>query len=191
VNTSGLHGILTVMVLTFTLLGKPESKGAHTSFVPKRKDGSYATWANGRPKVVTKDSNPNQVEAEQLLSAVARQARDAAGWPLTEDPVVVRVTCLFARSKKHYGSGRNATVLKDTAPLYPVTKADVDKLARHILDSLTGSVIKDDKQVIDLSIVKRYVEDDEQPRTTVEVEDVAQSTVGVVVAADQLALAAA
>ena len=39
---------------------------------------------------------------------------------------------------------------------WPYVKPDVDKLARTILDALTGTVIIDDAQVISLTTEKRY-----------------------------------
>jgi Holliday junction resolvase RusA-like endonuclease len=44
---------------------------------------------------------------------------------------------------------------------------DVDKLARAVLDPLTGIVWKDDSQVVDLQATKRYCRADEQPGATI------------------------
>ena len=43
------------------------------------------------------------------------------------------------------------------------SKPDTDKLARGVLDALTGVVWRDDSQVVDLHGTKRYAELDEQP----------------------------
>ena len=43
--------------------------------------------------------------------------------------------------------------------LYPVTKPDVDKLARAVLDALTGIAIVDDSQVIEIRAVKDYADE--------------------------------
>ena len=45
---------------------------------------------------------------------------------------------------------------KSARRLLPSTKPDLDKLARAVLDALTGVVFKDDAQVVDLRVTKRY-----------------------------------
>lgn len=45
---------------------------------------------------------------------------------------------------------------------YPCKKPDVDNIAKIILDALNGIAYEDDKQVIELSVIKRYTEDKER-----------------------------
>ena len=73
-------------------------------------------------------------------------------------PVSVGILFRLKRPKGHYGTGRNAGVLKPDAPIVPTTKPDVDKLARHVIDVLTGSVWHDDAQVAELSTRKVYAQ---------------------------------
>jgi Holliday junction resolvase RusA-like endonuclease len=48
-------------------------------------------------------------------------------------------------------------MVKDSAPLHPATRPDVDKLIRAVLDALTMSgAIKDDGRVVTLAAVKTY-----------------------------------
>lgn len=56
-------------------------------------------------------------------------------------PVRVGVLFTFSRPKSHYGTGRNADVLKPSAPLSHIQPPDIDKLARLVLDSLEMSGI--------------------------------------------------
>lgn len=56
---------------------------------------------------------------------------------------------------------------KPTPPM--TTKPDVDKLARGVMDALTGVVWRDDSQVIDLHPTKRYAELDERPGAHIKV----------------------
>jgi crossover junction endodeoxyribonuclease RusA len=90
--------------------------------------------------------------------------RDKVGEGLTGEPYAgaVRVDAVFyfARPKGHYGTGGNRDRLKASAPAYPTTRAngDSDKLARALLDALTGVAIADDSQVVDLWIRKRYAD---------------------------------
>lgn len=64
----------------------------------------------------------------------------------------VRVTAVFAfdRPLHHYRTGRNATVLRDSAPLWPANRGsgDVDKMLRACFDSLVDAgVMRDDSLV--------------------------------------------
>ena len=79
------------------------------------------------------------------------------GCPQFQGPVVVTLDFALPRPASHYRTGRFAGLVKDAAPRFPVSKPDVDKLTRAVLDSLTGSVYGDDAQVVELSVWKRYV----------------------------------
>ena len=63
-------------------------------------------------------------------------------------PVAVRCEFRFVRPKSHFGTGRNAGVLKDWAPRYMTSAPDADKLARLVNDALTiAGVVEDDALV--------------------------------------------
>jgi crossover junction endodeoxyribonuclease RusA len=47
-------------------------------------------------------------------------------------------------------------------------KPDVDKLARALLDALTGVVVRDDSQVVALHVSKRFAAFDERPGVEIE-----------------------
>ncbi|MDV7391094.1 RusA family crossover junction endodeoxyribonuclease, partial [Arthrospira platensis SPKY1] len=80
-----------------------------------------------------------------------------AGRPPLDCPVRVDVWFIFDRPKSHFGTGRNADVLKPSAPKRMTTPPDVDKLARTVLDALTvAGVLADDKLVCELRSLKRY-----------------------------------
>lgn len=83
-----------------------------------------------------------------------------AGWhhdPVLAGPVAVSLMFYFPRPRAHYGTGRNANRLKDSAPLWHDKRPDVDKLARAVLDAITESgTLRDDCQVVALSARKRY-----------------------------------
>jgi len=69
------------------------------------------------------------------------------------------VTLLFRmpRPKGHYGTGRNATVLKLASPLNHECKPDLDNLAKAVLDAMTvGGWWGDDCQITDLRVRKEW-----------------------------------
>jgi crossover junction endodeoxyribonuclease RusA len=73
--------------------------------------------------------------------------------------MTVSIVCRFKRPKGHLGKRG----VKPSAPSYPASRSvgDTDKLARAILDGMTGICYDDDSQVISLSIQKRYCTADE------------------------------
>lgn len=75
-------------------------------------------------------------------------------------PVTVDIRFTFARPASHYGTGRNANVVKASAPPFPSSHAlgDIDKLARACLDALTDAgTFTDDSQVVQLTACKVFV----------------------------------
>jgi crossover junction endodeoxyribonuclease RusA len=72
-------------------------------------------------------------------------------------PVNVEITFGLPRPKGHYGTGRNAGKVRDSAPWYPHGRPDLDKLTRAVLDGLTaGGAWVDDAQVVCLTARKVY-----------------------------------
>ncbi len=81
--------------------------------------------------------------------------------PLTLSPVSISITFRFLRPKSHF----NKSGLTRNAPPHLTSKAkgDIDKLSRAVLDALTGTLLHDDSQVVQLSAHKRYTTPDERP----------------------------
>lgn len=104
-----------------------------------------------------RDDNPATKPFRDIVTAEALTARKTAGWEPRPGPVVVDVVFTMPRPRGHYGTGRNATKVKASAPSHPATKPDSDKLGRAVLDGLDDAgVYLDDGQVFDLHIVKAY-----------------------------------
>jgi Holliday junction resolvase RusA-like endonuclease len=84
------------------------------------------------------------------------------GWhddPILTGPVAAHLTFYLPRPGYHYGTGRNANRLKDTAPVLVDKRPDVDKLSRAVLDAITQSgAWRDDSQVAHLCAEKHYAE---------------------------------
>ena len=79
----------------------------------------------------------------------------------------VQVNCdfVFDRPKNHMG----AKGVRPSAPMCKMTKPDIDKLLRAVLDALTGVVMLDDSQVVYVSSTKRFCSSQETPFTTITV----------------------
>ena len=99
----------------------------------------------------------NAKKLQPWRDSVAAAARDAmeGTWPDLDLPlhprgtaVAIMLTFTLDRPGGHFGTGRNAGVLKDSAPAIPTGRPDLDKLVRAAIDSLAAAgVMKDDTQV--------------------------------------------
>lgn len=79
-----------------------------------------------------------------------------------EGAVEVVMFFRMPRPKSHYRSGRNAHLLRNDAPKLP-KRADVDNLAKAVLDEMHGHAFHDDAQVTALMVRKRYAVQGEDP----------------------------
>lgn len=147
-------------LVEFTVYGKPEPRGSKSAFViykdrikkiPARRPG-------GEIIVNMTDSNPRSKTWMTTVRSYAQTAMDATGEPGAIAGVALEVEAVFfvERPKGHYGTGRNARLVKDSSPARPTVIPDLDKMARGTLDALTGIVWRDDQQVIHLDLDKRY-----------------------------------
>jgi Holliday junction resolvase RusA-like endonuclease len=129
--------------LTVTVAGKPATQGSKNR---GRNGGMY-------------EANEGLEAWRRAVALTVRAALPAADWPpeVRGGPVAATVVFLLARPADHYRTGRYAGMVKDSAPLHPATRPDVDKLIRAVLDALTTSgAIKDDGRVVTLAAVKTY-----------------------------------
>lgn len=125
--------------VTFTVLGTPVPQGSKT-----------AIMAGTRPVVVEQGRAKLKPWRAQIADA-AGQAMNGAG--LMAGPLVVQVYAYLPRPKSHY---RRNGDLKPDAPDYVSVRPDLDKLARAVLDGMTGIVFRDDSQVAGLVCEKAY-----------------------------------
>lgn len=131
--------------MVFRVHGKCEPQGSSTAFVPTDKRGQPFRRAGGSIVVNVTSDNPALKGWRAKVEAAARAAY--------RDPVIegislgVQATFFLKRPEGHWGTGRNAGRLKDSAPARPITIPDHDKLLRAVLDGMTGIVYHDDSLV--------------------------------------------
>jgi len=119
------------------------------------------TRGSNRPIIL--DDNPktkNWKQEVQILVGTLMRGRDPYEGPLT-----LEVTFYRPRPASHYGRRG----LKPSAPRYPTVKPDTTKLLRPFEDALTGIIWRDDSQVVDQHVKKRYCPAEEEPRVEVRV----------------------
>ncbi len=121
-----------------------------------RPQGSMKTFMAGG-HAHARHSDPTLSHRAHVISTLADNwQRD----PLT-GAVAVDVVFTFARPKSHYGTGRNADVVKESAPDKHIQAPDSDKLSRLALDGLEmAGVVRNDSQVYMLNIYKQWGRDD-------------------------------
>lgn len=101
-----------------------------------------------------------------------RQEALKAGAPMALGPVFVELLFRFARPKSHFNS---KGLLKPNAPTHVITKPDIDKIERSVLDALTGVLFKDDSQVCRVVAIKSYCMEGELDGCKIIVQNVEMS----------------
>ena len=124
-------------MIQFSLPIKPKAQARHRSFGKRMYDPTKAD----NKKVI-------------LLS------NKYAPKELWEAPLMVQLTFNFKRPISHYRTGKYKDLLKPNVPEHMVSKPDCDNLAKLILDSYNNIFYKDDSQIVQLQIEKKYAEDD-------------------------------
>lgn len=137
-------------VLTFHAAGEP---------VPQ---GSKKAWLDRKTHrvMMTEDQGTRHTAWRHIVSSAAAAAMNESTLtaPISV-PVTVALTFHFHRGIGHYGSGRNARVVKDSAPSHPSKPPDIDKLIRAVLDSMTDAMVwTDDSLVVSITARKRWVD---------------------------------
>jgi crossover junction endodeoxyribonuclease RusA len=132
------------MRIEFEVVGEPKPQGSKKSTPIYRKDGELVRTADGRIMTRTIDDNPKTGQWKQEIAQAARQTYRGS---LLDGPLALWLTFVRPRPKSHYGTGRNAARLKDSAPAYPTGRPDTLKLARAVEDALTGVVWRDDSLI--------------------------------------------
>lgn len=128
-------------VLAFVVHGTPQTAGSKRPFPVRRKDGRVFNVAPDNPRT------------KHWRTLVAQHAGEAmAGRELLQGPLELRLCFFVRRPKGHFGKKG----LLPSAPAYPTVKPDVLKLARAVEDSLSGVVYRDDAQVVEEVLAKRY-----------------------------------
>lgn len=135
--------------LELTVTGTPIPQGSLSGYViPKTK------------RVVIVNTNAKKLKPwRELITARAHTAAAHQGYTPHDGPLQADLTFYFDRPAYHFGTGRNARVLKPGAPTYVATKPDIDKLIRAVLDGLTDAEIwADDSRVAVLHVAQLYVQ---------------------------------
>lgn len=121
----------------FSVVGLPAPQGSKRAFVNRH---------TGRAALV--ESSSRHKDWRALVALTAAEHRHLLGIP--PEPLAgglnLAAVFSFPRPASHYGAGKNARVLKPSAP-QAVGTPDLSKLVRSIEDAMTGIVYRDDAQI--------------------------------------------
>jgi Holliday junction resolvase RusA-like endonuclease len=138
--------------IVFTVAGKPEPAGSKRALPWRARDGRSGT------SIV--DANP---KSRGWKTQVSEAAAAAFSGELLNGPLSVELVFEVPRPQGHFGKHG----LLASAPAHPTTRPDVLKLARAVEDAITGTIWRDDAQIVREVLVKTY---GEQSRLTVRIE---------------------
>lgn len=121
----------------------------------------------GRPKFAKRGNftvayTPEKTASyENLVKVKAEEAMQ--GRQIIEGAAGIKIR-LFVAPPSSWSNKKRMAALN--GEIYPTSKPDADNVIKGIFDAMNDIVWRDDKQVVDLQVSKRY---DETPRASVEV----------------------
>ncbi len=140
------------------VVGRPAPKGSSRAFVIP---------GTNRAVVAPSGSPQNKAALRSWDQAVRLAANEAvralAAPPFVDVPLKVEIVFRMARPAGHWGK----TGLRGSAPAFPTTKPDLDKLTRATADSLKGTVYDDDSRIVVLAVSKVYAQPGNEGATIV------------------------
>jgi Holliday junction resolvase RusA-like endonuclease len=104
------------------------------------------------------EQSPNLAPWRALVTQAAGVRIALTEWhPAPEAALALGVTFTVARPVSHWRTGKHSHLLRDSAPAHPITRPDLDKLIRAVMDGLTDAgAMGDDSRVISVSAIKGY-----------------------------------
>ena len=103
------------------------------------------------------------VEYEQLVKVSYLSTENRGIW-FNNEPLSINIIAYFQPPKRFTKSDREKVA---KGVIFPVKKPDADNIAKIICDALNGVAYRDDAQIVDCHITKRYGE----PRVEVMIKE--------------------
>jgi Holliday junction resolvase RusA-like endonuclease len=133
------------MEIKLTILGEPKAQARHRHFTRGKFSGTY---------------DPSKDKKTTFASIIQESAPKE---PIIE-PIVLELYFYMARPKNHYGTGKKASFLKDSAPEFHSGRPDIDNLIKFCQDAMNKIFWHDDGQICGVIASKKY---SERPRTEI------------------------
>lgn len=142
--------------------GSPQAMGSKRGFYVK----------NLKRVVITDEKGKKLKTFQEGLREAMRECKPGS---VLLGPVAISLELVMPRPKGHFGTGRNARVLKSNAPDLCTTKPDADKVLRAILDCGTQIWWRDDSQIADISLLKRYARPGEETHCRIDAREMEEA----------------
>lgn len=133
-------------MVTFTVVGTPKPQGSKRAYINRK---------TGRP-IITEQGGSQLTDWRTDVQQAAIRAQGDT--PPLEGPLTVKLHFYLQRPKSH----------PKTKITWPITRPDIDKLARAVLDAITYVCFKDDSQVVVLYVTKTWAEANRGVTVTIE-----------------------
>ncbi|MGH3190011.1 MAG: RusA family crossover junction endodeoxyribonuclease [Streptosporangiaceae bacterium] len=129
--------------------GQPAPQGSKRAFAIRK--GGIPT---GRVAVIESSHDRVKSWRQAVIDAALNLDRPHT-WPL-DGPLRLGIVFALPRPKGHFGTGKNASRIRDSAPAFPAGMPDLSKLLRSTEDALTDAGIwRDDSQVVAYSRLEK------------------------------------
>lgn len=138
------------LVYAFHVYGSPAPQGSKKGFVNPNTN-----------RVIIVEQQDKRIKSWR--SAVAEAAREQRNpdLGLLDEPLIVDMVFTFVRPAGHYRTGRNAHLLRDSAPQRPQSMPDLSKLARSTEDAISKILWRDDARIAEYGrLAKVYANED-------------------------------
>lgn len=157
--------------VTITVRGRPAPQGSKRAF-------AYTPRGGGKPRAsMIEQTSKHLTPWREDVRAACEKAREVTGctcdspdtgaglahrdWcgilPPITGPLELEMVFYLARPKSHYRTGRNAHILRDSAPSYPHGTPDLSKLARATEDAIVSAgLIADDALIVCYRELAKY-----------------------------------
>lgn len=134
-------------MISINVLGTPAPKGSSRAFYK----------AGMKRAVIVKDNSEKQKGWDRNVRETALEQLGPCLAPkFVQTPLCVELQFRLTRPAGHWGKGKNVGRLMASAPIVPLAKPDIDKLARATLDALIGLAFDDDSRIVLLLCTKSY-----------------------------------
>ncbi len=119
-------------------------------------------------KKYTEKYDPSAEDKQNFLKSILQFKPPT---PL-EGPLALRVAFWCQRPLTHFGTGKNAGILKERyRKAYMMSNFDIDNLTKFILDSMNGVFFKDDRQIFFVEAGKYYANTPENVGIVIIIEE--------------------
>jgi len=156
------------------VLGVPAPQGSKHGFAVKRK-GAYTgkvAQVESSSKVKPWRMAVKYAAMDAMRDSDTRKTVGAVdSYTAMTGEIVVEVWFYLPRPKGHYGTGRNTSQIRESAPMRPNVRPDLDKLLRSTFDALgEAGVWGDDSQVVSVLAQKVYAHSKFPPGAKIRVD---------------------